>query len=157
MAAVEWNAICALGETVDTGGFMPKGFLTEEGPAPWLKDYGLEETENKSYMLRTEANVYASHGTLRFANDWSSRGTKLTAKLANMYDRPYENVSIYAPIPAEEIADWIRSHQIKILNVAGNRESVAIGIHDFVVAYMIDVLTELSSVPPTKIKVHEIV
>ena len=28
---------------IETGGWAPKGWETEEGPAPWLSDYGLKE------------------------------------------------------------------------------------------------------------------
>lgn len=28
---------------IPTGGYAPKGWLTEDGPAPWLADFGLIE------------------------------------------------------------------------------------------------------------------
>lgn len=145
-AAVEWNCVCALGDQLDIGGYMPKGYITEEGPSPWLADWGLTEMETSSYPLRTDANIQAADGTLRFAHQWSSRGEQLTQKLANYYDRPYLDVSIYAPLPVEEVLQWIKTHCIQILNIAGNRESTAPGIHEFVVAYLLDTFSEMAQV-----------
>ena len=40
---------------IPTGGFVPKGFLTEAGPRPDLAaEYGLEETATVAYPERTE-------------------------------------------------------------------------------------------------------
>jgi len=44
----------------------PAGFLTEDGPAPWLAGYGLVEMPTASYPARTEANVRGSDATLWF-------------------------------------------------------------------------------------------
>lgn len=146
-AAIEWNSFCPIGNELEVGGYMPKGFITEEGPSPWLADWGLVEIETNSYPLRTAANIRAADATLRFAHDWSSRGEQLTKRLAVYYDRPYLDVSVYAPIPVDKVIDWIDKHSIKILNVAGNRESIAMGIHDFTVAYLLDVFLEMTTIP----------
>ena len=51
---------------VPTGGYLPKGWLTEAGPRPDLgATYGLEEAETAAYPERTERNVLASDGTVR--------------------------------------------------------------------------------------------
>jgi predicted Rossmann-fold nucleotide-binding protein len=44
-----------------TGGSAPRGWETEDGPAPWLA-----ECEREGYLARTEANVRASDGTMIF-------------------------------------------------------------------------------------------
>ena len=51
---------------VPTGGWAPKGWLTEDGPAPWLADFGLAECPEPGYSARTLANVRDSDVTLRF-------------------------------------------------------------------------------------------
>jgi hypothetical protein len=62
-----WRAVRAGG--LATGGWMPKGFLTEDGPRPEFADlYGAREMPTDSYRLRTEQNVRDSHGTLWFGS-----------------------------------------------------------------------------------------
>jgi len=52
---------------LDTGGWMPKGFRTENGPAPELaKKYGLCEMPTDSYRERTMANVDLGDATVAF-------------------------------------------------------------------------------------------
>ena len=42
---------------ISTGGYMPKGWLTEDGPRPDLAaTYGLEEATTSTYPERTERN-----------------------------------------------------------------------------------------------------
>ena len=68
---------------ISTGGYMPKGWLTEAGPRPDLgATYGLEEAETAAYPERTERNVLASDGTVVFG-DARSRGSMLTARLCS--------------------------------------------------------------------------
>ena len=53
---------------VPTGGFMPKGFRTEDGPRPDLAArYGLVEASTPGYPERTERNVQLADGTAVFA------------------------------------------------------------------------------------------
>ena len=73
---------------ISTGGYMPKGWLTEAGPRPDLAvTYGLEEAETAAYPERTERNVLASDGTVVFG-DARSRGSMLTASLCQRHGKP---------------------------------------------------------------------
>ena len=73
---------------IPTGGFMPKGWLTEDGPRPDLAvTYGLEEAGTASYPDRTERNVLASDGTVVFG-DARSRGSMLTVRLCQRHEEP---------------------------------------------------------------------
>lgn len=66
---------------IPTGGFLPKGCTTLDGPRPdLLMAYGLEEHESSEYPPRTYANVQASAGTIRFAADFNSAGERCTLK-----------------------------------------------------------------------------
>ena len=38
---------------VRTGGWGPRGWLTEDGPTPWLADYGLISREGPNCPART--------------------------------------------------------------------------------------------------------
>ena len=110
---------------VDTGGFAPKGFMTEDGPDPTLRErYGLVEHPSSDYCARTEANVLESCGTALFGNTFSA-GSLLTRSLCRKHKKPI----IENPTP-ETLKDFMLKHDITILNVAGNRESKNPGIYD---------------------------
>ena len=101
---------------IPTGGTAPKGWRTDEGPAPWLADYGLVQSTSAGYSARTAKNVYDSCGTVLFGI-MESRGCALTIGLCGHYDRPY----LINPGCASALNDWLDANMIKILNVAGNR------------------------------------
>ncbi len=125
----------------ETGGTMPAGFRTLDGPNPaFAKEYGLKESLDYSYRTRTIQNVCDSDGTIRFARDFSSAGEKLTLHAIKTDLKPYIDVDIEKPIPVAEVCAWITKHKIIVLNVAGNSEQTAPGIAKFVGEYMIDVL-----------------
>ncbi|MDR3667998.1 MAG: putative molybdenum carrier protein [Ignavibacteriaceae bacterium] len=107
---------------IPTGGYTPKEYMTEEGKKPELKDlYGLLEC-NGSYGERTILNVKESDGTVVFA-DKMSDGSFLTIETCQKEDKP----CLLNPT-VEELLKWINDNNIKVLNVAGNRESVSPGI-----------------------------
>lgn len=102
---------------IPTGGVAPKGYLTENGPNSLLRDhYGLTEHASASYPPRTKSNVQQSDGTVLFGK--ISGGTKLTVDACQKDGKPY----IMNP-SADELRAWLFEHQIKVLNVAGNRGS----------------------------------
>jgi hypothetical protein len=63
-----WPAAKAAG--IPTGGAMPKGFLTEDGPRPELAElYGAHELEAPDYPARTVANVEGATGAIQTRGD----------------------------------------------------------------------------------------
>lgn len=42
---------------IPTGGYAPKDYMTEDGPSPWLADFGLIALTVSDYPRRTKANV----------------------------------------------------------------------------------------------------
>ncbi len=73
---------------IPTGGYVPKGFLTEAGPRPDLAaEYGLKETDTADYAERTERNVRLADGTVVFG-DARSPGSMLTIRLCRRHGRP---------------------------------------------------------------------
>jgi hypothetical protein len=122
-----------------TGGFATKGWLTEDGPAPWLSEFGLVETADTSYPSRTRRNVAESDGTLIFDAVCSS-GTALAHRECERQRKPFRCILLDKPakgkpaglsvsaIPPKEIADWIKEEKIRVLNIGGNRESKCPGI-----------------------------
>ena len=103
---------------IETGGTAPKGYRTERGADPTLKRYGLDESASSDYLSRTEANVVDSDATVYFAADKSSAGLKATERFARKHKKPISfnpNVS--------QLKAFIKKYNVKVLNVAGNRES----------------------------------
>jgi len=78
---------------IETGGFAPKGYLTENGNDISLKTkFGLEEPNFSGYPIRTRLNVAHSDGTLVFGNH-NSPGCKLTINICKELKKPYLVVS----------------------------------------------------------------
>jgi hypothetical protein len=112
-----------------TGGCMPKGFRTEDGPRPDLaKLYGLHEHSAFAYPPRTLANVKEADATLIFGND-NSPGCKLTARLCRELGRSCFTVPWLSGTEEPEwrwielFRRWLDTNNVSVLNVAGNRES----------------------------------
>lgn len=107
---------------IKTGGTAPPGFYTENGYDESLKDFNLQELKdfNNSnfYRARTGKNVFDSDGTVYFKTDSDSAGFLCTKNFSIMYKKPF----IVNPT-INELIKWIDENQIKVLNVAGNRES----------------------------------
>ncbi|WP_081434571.1 putative molybdenum carrier protein [Maridesulfovibrio salexigens] len=107
-------------------GWCPKGRKAEDGPIP--SRYNMQETSGWQYWIRTEKNVLDSDGTLIFPGKQESKGTALTIRLARKHSRPVAVVSLENPDAGETVRAWIAARNIKIMNVAGPRESGAPGI-----------------------------
>lgn len=112
-----------------TGGYAPKGWQTEDGPSPWLADYGLVECGRPGYPARTGDNVATADAVL-WIGDMLSPGGRLTLRLARqrgLLESCYSSPEAMLPSLA---ADWLRlifPGGGRLL-VAGNRESTAPGI-----------------------------
>lgn len=143
-----WRAAKAAG--IVTGGWMPRGFLTEDGPRPEFAGmYGAREHESREYLPRTRQNVADAHATLIFG-DVSSSGSRATMKAVKA-------ISLYGWLNVDpsgrgtnwrpsQVAEWIDRNPIEVLNVAGNRESSAPGIGRWVEAYLAEVFRLISEV-----------
>jgi hypothetical protein len=123
-----------------TGGWMPKGFRTLDGPRPDLaREYGLQEHPSPHYPPRTRRNVQLSDATLRFARHWQTPGEQATLRYLVRHGKPFLDVDVGSPPPPAEVADWLRVQNVRIINVAGNSERSVPGIEAFVVAYLTEV------------------
>lgn len=122
---------------LETGGYMPKGFLTEDGMKPeYAKEYNIQEHNSPKYPPRTFLNCKSAHGTVRFFEKNDSAGEKCTMKAILQYKKPYFDIDIKNPPRITEFQNWLRSDNIRILNVTGNREKTAPGIEKFVIKYL---------------------
>jgi Circularly permutated YpsA SLOG family len=118
------------------------------GPNPHLgREYGLRE-HTGDYAERTAANVRDSDGTIRFASSFRTFGELCTMKWITHYGRPHIDIDIRSPRPVIDIVEWMRKHNICVLNVAGNTEpksrtALASGITAFVTNYLAQLFRQL--------------
>jgi hypothetical protein len=149
-----WKAAERFG--LATGGWMPKGFLTEDGPHPeFAALYGAREHESVEYPPRTSANIRDSDGTLLFSVRPDTPGTRLTRSLL-LKGRDDNKIKVHCEIVIERGPDgswrtrqdfhaptwvvlWIEGRGIETLNVAGPCESKAPGIGAWVESYLCEV------------------
>jgi hypothetical protein len=118
---------------IQTGGWVPRHCMTEVGPMrSLLTDFGCQEANSESYAFRTRLNVRDSDGTLWVSNQITvtSPGYYATAAAANDYERPFKIVKLILGTTdsIEDVLSWCQAHEIRILNVAGHRESSALGL-----------------------------
>jgi hypothetical protein len=131
---------------IPTGGFMPKGCLTEKGKDPFLlQKFNLKEHTSSEYSPRTFANVRDSDATVIFAKDFSSAGTFTTLKALKQYNRPFLKIDVKKPCSYEFFTEWLVKNKIEVLNVAGNRESVCKGIQEFTKKFLMSALVNAKS------------
>lgn len=117
---------------ISTGGWAPKHWMTSAGSAPWLADFGLLEHPEDGYPPRTHANVRDSDGTLIFGWPYS-RGCILTQRYCTALRKSsivcvWPNASEDMDFVVRYAKRWIRGADIKVLNVAGNREEKNPGV-----------------------------
>lgn len=125
-----------------TGGTAPKAFQTESGPNPDLKTiYGLKAFGN--YKSRTIQNIRDSDGTIVFLLHRNPGGSTKTIgychteKWVNGFKSSsdgFRPVLVITKAEMEEkmlektcvnIARWILYNRLRVLNVAGHRQSTA--------------------------------
>jgi len=116
-------------------------YMTDEGLAPWLQDYGL--IPMGIYGDQYGYNVQGAHAVLTFGVQ--TGGTNLVKILANMSAVPVHHVSwtpqdgakgvMLRAIP-EEVAKWLTLMNCGVLCIAGNRERKNPGIGEFVTEWL---------------------
>lgn len=108
------------------GGWCPLGRRAEDGAIPAC--YQLQETESPNYAVRTQQNILDSDGTLILTRGRISGGTALTINLAKRNNRPLLVVNLSKVHDYSELREWAIRNEIRVLNVAGPRESSEPGI-----------------------------
>jgi len=134
---------------IQTGGWMPKGFLAQDGKHPeFAAEFCIEEHSSPKYPPRTAMNAKSSDGTMRFATNWDSAGEKLTLKMVHQYNKLVFDVDPNGGTTPQDAADWITQNNIKILNIAGNSERTSPGIGDFTIGFLAEMFEILLAGPP---------
>jgi hypothetical protein len=137
----------ALAAGIDCGGWCPRGRRAEDGAIPDI--YPLTETAEKTYVARTRRNVEESDGTLVLA--WggvASGGTRLAVEHARRLGKPHLVVDLGRP-SLLRIERWLSGRGIRVLNVAGPRESMRPGSYAAARSLM-DGLVSAAGAPPTR-------
>ena len=129
---------------LDYGGSIPKGRITEDGTLPERYDK-IIELKSKSYPVRTEKNVADSDASLIFTFNKMGSGSALTVKMAEKHHKPYLHINLEMKTDNEAvrmILEWLDKTKPQTLNIAGSRESSALGIYSRVYNILKEVLSE---------------
>lgn len=127
----------ALSHGVVCDGYCPKGRMCEDGRIP--DRYPLTELMSEEYEARTLKNVRESDGTLVLVRDGNQgEGTRLTIHYCQELKKPFEVLDM--SMDRQEMFDmfiqWLEDSDIRVLNVAGNRESHDQGIHEETIEFL---------------------
>jgi len=112
---------------VPVGGWCPKGRKAEDGSL--AARYPLTETPSKQYRQRTEWNVRDSDGTLVLTRGAPAEGTAYTIEVARKVGKPCLVVDLNEEPSESAVQAWAEEHEVRVLNVAGPRESKCPGIY----------------------------
>ena len=139
-----WRAARAYG--IPTGGAMPKGFLTEDGPRPEFAElYGAVELPTRELpgADRAERRGLGRDPLVRRLAQPRGQGD---ARRVPAQGKPFLIVYRGTTRPSQ-VRDWIVAKGIRTLNVAGNRETKAPGIGDRVERFLGAVFRRLGHRP----------
>lgn len=122
---------------IEHGGWCPKGRRCESTIDPIASDtipdhYRLKETETADYSERTKLNIRDSDATLILIpgkNTIITDGTILTRQELNLKNKRFLEIDLMNSPDMQTILNWIISNNIKVLNIAGPRESQYPGVY----------------------------
>ena len=133
----------ALSLSVPCQGWCPSGRKAEDGRIP--DEYPLQETKSWKYSVRTNWNVRDSDGTLILCIGKLSGGTALTAAEARKQGKPYLIVNLDEQWQFRPVLEWMATHDIQTMNVAGPRESQRPGIYEQATTFLRELITLVNS------------
>jgi hypothetical protein len=131
----------ALDLGLEAGGWAPKGRRAEDGIIP--DRYPVKETPSRDYEQRTEWNVRDSDATLVLTTGKPEGGTHSTIETAHRLEKPVFVVDLLKPHNLASISFWLDYEQVKVLNVAGPRESKVPGIRAMAMGFLKDLLVQM--------------
>ena len=131
----------AMDKGVPCGGWCPRGRRAEDGTIAAV--YPLQESTSPDYSVRTEKNVADSDGTLLLHDGSLDQGTALTVSLCAILGKPLHEVDLSGTYNTGHSLKWIEKKSIRVLHVAGPRESHAPGIYRKTLKFMNILLKDL--------------
>jgi hypothetical protein len=115
----------ALENNFETGGWIPKNRLAEDGKIP--ESYpNLRETETENPAERTELNVQDSDATLIFSHGALLGGSKLTLEMCDKHAKPHLHIDFEKtdfPQAVKKAQQFVIFSNCRVLNIAGARAS----------------------------------
>ncbi len=130
---------------IPTGGWMPKDWMTLDGPRPDFEElYDMKECFG-GYKARTEANVIDAHATLIYAGNFKSPGEICTFRAITKFQKPHFKIKL-GETPFEEALAWLAWVDGDTLNVAGNSENTIPGIGEQAYLFLFELLKRASTV-----------
>ena len=139
--------LTAMALGLEWGGWVPKGWRTENGTVPERFRPKMRESGSSHYWVRTRQNVVDSRATLIIANAYPlSGGTLKTRSFCGELMRPHFVVSLDDADAVGKVRCWLgpffaSGHSVPfVLNVAGPRESKARGIQKRTRRFLVEVL-----------------
>jgi hypothetical protein len=115
----------ALAVGISIRGWIPKGRQAEDGEISG-RYAGLVECDSDNPSVRTALNVRDSDGTVAVSHGPLVGGTALAAWEAKRLGRPFLHLDLAQfdmRSAAERLRLWLTEHDIRVLNVAGPRQS----------------------------------
>ena len=132
---------------IEWGGWVPKGWRTENGTVGQLFRPKMREHASANYLGRTRRNVADSNATLIVTNTYPlTGGTLKTRYFCQEIMRPHFVVSLGEDDAVGKVRRWLRQFMQTehptpfVLNVAGPRESKARGIQKRTRKFLTEVL-----------------
>lgn len=126
---------------IPVGGWAARGWMTEDGPFPQLRALGLLEAPRPGYSFRRRLNVRDCDGSLLFG-DATSPGSRGLIKDCREMGKPLMHVEAGQTRPSQVVAFLDDNPHIKVLLVAGNRESRSPGIGARVERFLAEVFRQ---------------
>ncbi|MHB9138212.1 MAG: putative molybdenum carrier protein [Victivallaceae bacterium] len=123
------------------GGWCTKGRRAEDGVID--SRYPLQETASRLYQERTRKNVIESDATLIIAGKLLSGGTALTRDFAEKQSKPLLIVNPADAGGIGKIRQWLAANSVRVLNVAGPRESANPGIYSSTHGFLTELFKSL--------------
>ena len=125
------------------GGFCPQGRRALDVVFP--SRYEFEPTQSTSYPQRTRMNVQLADATLILTPERRPRGgTRMTAKMALDRGTPWLAADPTREEHVVKVAAWLEKLDVRVLNVAGPRESKCPGVQGRTTAFLRRVFGRLS-------------
>jgi hypothetical protein len=139
---------------IQHGGWCPRGRAAEDGKIAdhyqlqCPTDNDSEEKESNIFNERTKLNIRDSDGTLILVPKVPlpsaiTDGTNLTIQEVKAKKKPYLLIDLSKIQDSDLILRWIEKNNIKILNVAGPRETQSPGIYYYSLKFLENFLSRL--------------
>lgn len=115
----------ALENSLETGGWIPKNRLAEDGRIP-EKYPNLRETETEDSAERTELNVRYADATMIFSHGDLKGGSKLTLEMCDKHAKPRLHIDFEKTDFSQAVKkaqQFVIFSNCQTLNIAGARAS----------------------------------